>query len=92
MVRDQFFILQLEPERAIEVISSLVRETDGRKELLKQVRMIAGACDPVTAAEDDRLTRLSQVLAVQIAKPAAPMTSNRPDAARRPARPDAVLH
>ena len=92
MVRDQFFILQLEPERAIEVIPSLVRETDGRKELLKQVRMIAGAGDPMTAAEDDRLTRLSQVLAVPIAKPAAPATSNRPDAARRPARPDAVLH
>jgi Protein of unknown function (DUF3141) len=92
VVRDQFYILQLEPERAIEVLPTLVRETDGRKELLKQVRMIAGAGDPVTAAEDDRLTRLSQVFAVPIAKPAAPTTSNRPDAARRPARPDAVLH
>ena len=72
MVRDQFFVLQLEPERAIEVLPSLVPETEARKKLLKQVRAIASAGDPLTAAEDDRLGRLSQVLAVPIEKPAAP--------------------
>ena len=92
MVRDQFFVLQLKPECAIEVLASLLPETDGRTELLKKVRMIAGAGDPLTAAEDDRLTRLSQVLTVPIAKPVAPATSGRPDARGKPATPDAVLH
>ena len=72
MVRDQFFVLQLEPERAIEVLASLVPETEARKELLKQVRAIASAGDPLDAAEDDRLRRLSQILTVPIAKPTGP--------------------
>ena len=41
--------------------SSLVPEADTRSELLKQVRAIASAGDPLTAAEDDRLARLSRV-------------------------------
>ena len=92
LVRDQFFVLQLEPERAIEVLASLVPETDARKELLKQVRAIVSAGDPPTAAERDRLARLSQVLAVPIEKPAAPATSGRSAATRATAKPDAVLH
>ena len=32
MVRDQFFVLQLEPERAVEVLASLVPEADARKD------------------------------------------------------------
>jgi hypothetical protein len=92
MVRDQFFILQLEPERAIEVLPSLVPKADARTELLKQVRMIAGAGDPLTAAENDRLDRLSQAFAVSTAKPTAPTASGQPDVPRKPARPDAVVH
>jgi Protein of unknown function (DUF3141) len=72
MVRDQFFVLQLEPERAIEVLPSLVPKVDARMELLKPVHMIADAGDPLTAAENDRLNRLSQSFAVPAAKPAAP--------------------
>ena len=40
MVRDQFFVLQLEPERAVEVLRSLVPEADTREKLLE-----AGAGD-----------------------------------------------
>jgi hypothetical protein len=65
MVRDQFFVLQLQPDRAIEALASLVPQTDARKDLLKQVRMIASAGDPFSTAENDRLTRLSKVLAPQ---------------------------
>ena len=72
MVRDQFFVLQLEPERAIEALPSLVPEADARKELLKQVRAIASAGDPLTVAERDRLARLSQALGVPIEKPRPP--------------------
>ena len=77
LVRDQFFVLQLEPERAIEALASIVPKADARKELLKQVRAIAGAGDPPTPAERDRLARLSQVLAAPIEKPVAPATSRR---------------
>ena len=72
LVRDQFFVLQLEPERAIEVLPSLVPEADARKDLLKQVHAIISAGDPPTTAERDRLGRLARVLALPIEKPAAP--------------------
>ena len=59
LVREQFFLLQLERERAVEALASLVPEADARRELLRQVQAIVGAGDPPTAAERDRLTRLS---------------------------------
>ena len=77
MVRDQFFVLQLEPERAIEALPSLVPELDARKKLLKQVRAIVSADDPLTVAERDRLALLSQALRAPIEKPPAPATSGR---------------
>jgi hypothetical protein len=92
LVRDQFFVLQLEPEHAIEVLSSLLPKADARKELLKQVRAIAGAGDPLTVAERGRLARLSQTLGVSIEKPPAPATSGRLTDARATARPEAELH
>ena len=92
MVRDQFFVLQLQPERAIEVLPALLPKADDRTELLKQVRMIAGAGDPLTAAEDERLSRLSQVLAVPVAKPPAAPASRRSIGPSATARPDVVLH
>ena len=52
LVRDQFFVLQLEPERAIEVLPSLVPDADARKTLLEQVRAIASAGDPLTAGRE----------------------------------------
>ncbi len=82
LVRDQFFVLQLEPERAVEALASLVPEAEARKELLKQVRAIVGAGDAPLAAERDRLARLSQVLAVPIEKPAIPAPFGRAAAAR----------
>ncbi len=72
LVRNQFFVLQLEPERAIEALPSLVPELDMRKKLLKQVRAIASAGDPLTPAERDRLARLSQALDVPSDKSPAP--------------------
>ena len=80
-MRDQFFVLQLEPERAVEALASWCPEADARKELLKQVHAIVGAGDPPLAAERDRLARLSQVLAAPIEKPVA--------AAGRPSAPHA---
>jgi len=86
LVRDQFFVLQLEPERAVEVLASMVRGGDVRQELLKQVDAIVAAGGPTTVAERDRLTRLSQVLAAPIAKPSSRATSGR-SSATSPKRP-----
>ena len=57
VVRDQFFLLQLERERAVEALASLVPEAERAKELLKQVHAIVGAGDPPLAAERERLAR-----------------------------------
>ena len=92
VVRDQFFVLQIEPERAVEVLPLLVPEADARKELLNQVHAITGAGDPPTAAERDRLARLSQLLAGPIGKPAAADASGRPSRAKAAARPATALH
>jgi hypothetical protein len=82
LVRDQFFVLQLERERAVDALTSLVPEADARKDLLKQVHAIVGAGDPPNAAERDRLARLSQVLAAPIEKSAAPAAPGRTSASR----------
>ena len=83
MVRDQFFVLQLEHERAVEALATLVPEAHARKELLKQVHVIVGVGDPPTQAERDRLARLSQVLPVPIEKkPLTLVASNRSAAAK----------
>lgn len=92
LVRDQFFVLQLEPERAIEALPSLVRDTDARKELLKQVRAIVGAGGLPTSSVGDRLVRLSNVLAVPIEKAAALATSGRGSVAGATAQPSRVSH
>ena len=70
VVRDQAFLLQLERERAVEALASLVPEADARMELLKQVHAIVGAGSPPSAAERDCLTRLAELLATPIERPA----------------------
>jgi hypothetical protein len=75
LVREQFFVLQLEREHAVDALLSLVPKPDARKELLKQVRAIVGAGDAQTAAERDRLTRLSQLLSVRPDETVDPATS-----------------
>jgi Protein of unknown function (DUF3141) len=92
LVRNQFFVLQLEPERAIEVLPFLIPDADARRTLLEQVRTIDSAGDPLSAAEDGRLARLSQLLAVPPEKRAVSATSGRPAGSRTPAKTDAVLH
>ncbi len=70
VVRDQAFLLQLERERAVEALASLVPDADARIELLKQVHAIIDTGAPPSAAERDRLTRLSLLLATPIEIPA----------------------
>ena len=70
VVRDQAFLLQLECERAVEALASIVPDADARMELLKQVHAIIDTGAPPSAAERDRLTRLSRLLATPIERPA----------------------
>ena len=69
-MREQAFLLFLEPERAVQTLASLVPKADARKELLKQVNAIVGLSDLPITAERDRLAKLSQVLAAPNEKPA----------------------
>ena len=92
LVRDQYFVLQLEPERAVEVLPSLVPDAEARKDLLEQVRAIIAAGDPPTTAEDDRLGRLSRLLALPIEKRAASAPPGRQAGGRASPKSDAVLH
>jgi hypothetical protein len=62
LVRDQFFVLVLARERAVDVLGSQVPEVDARKELLDRVNAIVDAAGPPTVAERYRIARLSQVL------------------------------
>jgi hypothetical protein len=64
LVRNQFFVLQLEGERAVQALAAMVPETDARLALLRNARAIVGAGDPPTAAARNRLDRLAQLLAV----------------------------
>ncbi len=90
MVREQFFVLQLEGERAVEALASLVPDGNARKNLLKQVQAIVGADDLPNAAERDRLTQLSQVLASPVEKPVAATRRGQTSAAKATARTAAV--
>ena len=68
-VRDQFFILQLEPKRGLEALAAIVPGAGARKDLVKQVRAIVVAGDPTTAAEGDRWAELCLALSLPNEKP-----------------------
>jgi hypothetical protein len=70
LLRDQFFVLQFEPERGLNAITTLVPQSDARKELLDQTRSIVGAAGTPSSAELGRLARLSQLLKTPIANAA----------------------
>jgi hypothetical protein len=63
LVRDQFFVLVLERERAIEVLGSLVTTEEQRQDLLAQVNAIVGAAGNLTPAERERWDRLEKLFA-----------------------------
>ena len=99
LVRDQFFVLQLERERAVEALALLVPGADARKNLLKRVHAIVSEGDPPNAAGRDRLARLSQVLAVAPEQPVTPAATSRTSAInpkrstpRRRTKQPSVIH
>jgi len=69
-VRDQFFVLQLERERAVDALALMVPSVEERRELLRQLQGILAAAGPSSAAAHERLARLSAVLTRPLARPA----------------------
>jgi hypothetical protein len=63
-VREQFAVLLIEPERAVEALTRLVPEPDARAELIKHAEAIIDAAGAPSPAERVRLARLAQVLGV----------------------------
>ena len=92
LVRDQFFVLQLEHEQAVDALATMVPEANARKKLLQHVQAIVSAGDPPSAAEHERLARLSQVLTAPMEQATVSAISSRPSATRPNARTDTVVH
>ena len=70
LIRDQFFVLLMERERAVEALTTLVPEPDKREALLQRVNAIVSAGDPPTPAERERIDRLAKVFSGSPTKPA----------------------
>ena len=70
LIRDQFFVLLMERERAVEALTTLVPEPDKREALLQRVNAIISAGDPPTPAERERIDRLAKVFSGSPTKPA----------------------
>jgi hypothetical protein len=64
LIRDQFFVLLLERERAVDALAELVPEADKRTVLLERISAIITAGDAPTPGERERLARLQKLLSV----------------------------
>lgn len=69
MVRDQFFVLLLERQRAVEALAVLVPGAGDRANLIEQVQAIIGAAGAPTFAERERIEQLSKALSVAQTRP-----------------------
>jgi hypothetical protein len=63
-VREHFAVLLIERDRAVDVLVSLVPDSDARAELLHHAQAIVDAAGAPSPAERLRLTQLAQVLRV----------------------------
>lgn len=70
LVREQFYILLLERQAAVEVIADLVSDTNDRQALMQTVAAIAAADGAFTLAKRERVERLAGLLHVSV--PALP--------------------
>ena len=82
LVRRQFFILQLEPVRAIDALSTLVPQADAQQTLLREVRRIVGAAGALSPAAREALERLAEGLAAP-SRTSPPIISPRQTNSRR---------
>ena len=85
-------MLQLERDRAMEALASLVRDEDARKELLEQVQTIVTAGDPLIAAARERLAHLAQIVSMPIEKPLARVAPPRTSPVETADRGAKVVH
>ena len=90
LVRDQFFVLLLERDHAVEALAELVPGPGARNDLMTQVKAIVGAGDPPNGAERSRLACLSEALAMPTEKAVASKGSGQSMASKAATRLKAV--
>jgi hypothetical protein len=78
LVREQFCVLLLEPERSVAAIASLVPDVEGGDKLLRQVRAIVGAAGAPAPAERDRIAQLAEVLRYPREQPSFKLPQSEP--------------
>ncbi|HVY14611.1 MAG TPA: DUF3141 domain-containing protein [Rhodopila sp.] len=71
-VRDQFEVLLLAREDAVDALAAIVPDAADRAALLENVRSIVGAPGGLTPGEQERLARLDAVLGAGARPPAGP--------------------
>ncbi|MFG1264459.1 MULTISPECIES: DUF3141 domain-containing protein [Xanthobacter] len=71
LVRDQFYILLLEREKAVEAIARLVTDPDQRQDLVNKVVGVATADGTYTPGERALVERLAEILGVSAPKTVA---------------------
>ena len=87
LVRDQFFVLQLEGDGAIAALAGIVPDSGARRDLLRQVETILSAGAPPTPAMRDRLARLVRMLpSLPQTLPQTPTGAGTPLPVRKPTR------
>ncbi|MDQ0506708.1 DUF3141 domain-containing protein [Xanthobacter agilis] len=69
LVREQFYILLLERQAAVDAIAEMVSDPAQRQELVNTVAVIAAADGAYTQAERERVERLAALLSVAVPKP-----------------------
>ncbi|MFG1479119.1 DUF3141 domain-containing protein [Xanthobacter sp. V4C-4] len=72
LVREQFYILLLEREAAVDAIAALVPEVAQRRELVQKVAAIAAADGTYSLVERERVERLASILDVAAPQPPLP--------------------
>ena len=63
-VRDQFYILLLEREHAVEALAKMVPRREDRAKIIKGLEATFGAAGELTAGQRERISRLARILGV----------------------------
>jgi hypothetical protein len=83
LVREQFCVLLLEPERSVAAIASLVPDVEDGDKLLRQVRAIVGAAGAPAPTERDRIAQLAIVLRGPREQPSFKLPQSEPQPHKR---------
>jgi hypothetical protein len=69
MLREQFFALILDPERAVAAIPNMLSDAKARKDALALIRAVVSAAGELTGERARRLARIETILGAPTAAP-----------------------